>query len=688
MRSIFRASLFAIFALAISAFPRWAAAQTVITKGGRTVRLPSAVAQAKPGTPPGQPSAAKPGAKPGGAAKPGDPKKDAKPAAGSTAPIKRPAKPTEEPKPEELKLLAIGKDEVRFSFKGAPWLTVLEQLAAKSEYNLDYQELPGDHLNLITRRSYKLNEARDLINRHLLARGYTMILHDEVLSVVSLKKIKELNPAVVPEVAPEDLAKLMPHEYVRTSFMLDTLIAKDLAEQLKPMISPEHGRLHAVEALNRIEAMDTVANLRQIHRLIQAESSDKGQERVLRVFKLEYTRATDILAQLKKLLGVKDSNAPAAPMTPQQRQQMQQRAAQQGKKPQGGAKKEEGIHLIVNSRSNSILATAPPNKLAVIMQAVKALDVPADPSQSLFNNIDRMQTYRLSGLDPETLKKMLEDMGGLDISTRLEIDKKNKAIIAYASLADHLMISKLKEKLDGSGRSFEVIPLKRYEADYVAGTIKVMMGVEEKKKSSGRRNYWSSYSQPAQKEEKNDKFHVEGDVENNRLLLMANEVELAEVENLLVKLGEIPARGGNRSRMRVLDSVSPDDAEELLRRLRKVWPGLSPNELILPPEEKKPESKETPATDPADASRKSASVAKPSTVVLANFFAGEQQEAAPAEKAESPPVEKAEQPRKAAPVTKAQRPTAPPDFYHTRLQRKADHQVRRPSRVGYPGRGH
>ncbi len=70
-----------------------------------------------------------------------------------------------------------------------------------------------------------------------------------------------------------------------------------------------------------------------------------------------------------------------------------------------------------------------------------------------------------------------------------------------------------------------------------------------------------------------------------------------------MKLGEIPPQGGNRSRQRYLESLDPEDAEQLLERVRKIWPGISPNELIIedavpPRKPQRPEPAESPDTTP------------------------------------------------------------------------------------------
>jgi len=242
--------------------------------------------------------------------------------------------------------------------------------------------------------------------------------------------------------------------------------------------------------------------------------------------------------------------------------------------------------------------------MAVISQAVKILDVPTARSQTIMGNVNRMQVYRLAGIEPAPIVKILEDGGGLEPTTRLQIDEKNKAIVAYASLADHMAIRAVIGKLDGSGRKFEVIPLRRLPADYVAGTIEFMMaggGGEEKQQN--RRGYfeyfdpWGGGGRRNQDEQRTDKFRVDADTENNRLLLWANEIELEEVVNLMAKLGEIPDRNGGSSTVRSMDLDPDEDTAELLERLQRAWKTIAPNHLdipgVIPPSRRKSSTPDT-----------------------------------------------------------------------------------------------
>ncbi len=399
-----------------------------------------------------------PSAKPPNQAKPPDPPKN----------VQRPAKPETPPNPDELKVRPDEAGQVMLNFNGQPWPDVLKWVAEISAMSLDWQELPGDNLNLKTRRTYSVREVRNLINRHLLARGFTLLRQGEMLSVAEVKK---LDPALVPRLDPDDLMKLDQHdeyEYAKVSFRLDWLLAETAVNDLKPFLS-HNGRLTPMIETNRLEAMDCVANLREIYTLLSQEQSVDSQHRLVKKFKLQYARAAEVRDELHTLLGI-ESKPGLAGMMPQNPEQAQQQAmmmarmqqgggpgqpggqpgAQPGAQPDAAAKSKAAVTIVANERENCILAHAPADKMVIIAQTIEAIDVPADYSQSLLSNMNRMQVYRLTGVDPEPVVKTLTQLGNLSPNTRLEVDKKSKAIIAYGSLVDHVMIRAVIDKLSGS----------------------------------------------------------------------------------------------------------------------------------------------------------------------------------------------------------------------------------------------
>ncbi|HVA51492.1 MAG TPA: secretin N-terminal domain-containing protein [Pirellulales bacterium] len=490
-------------------------------------------------------------------------------------PIQRPLEPDRPPDPSELTAKPDKDGKISFSFNGQPWPAVLEWLADISDMSLEWDEAPAGYVNLTTHGFYSVDEVRDMLNSYLLNKGFTVLRNGEVLIVMNLKK---LDYSLVPRVRPDDLDQRGTYELVRTFFDLDWLVAEAAAEEIKPLLSP-FGKVTPLKATNRLDAIDTAGNLRRIRELLSEEQSSNGQQRLVREFKLRFTRAAEVLDTLNTLLGIETKQA-AAPVDPRQLMQAMMMAQQGGGQamPQLG-KKENTVFLAVNARENSILANAPPDKIGVIEQAIEAVDVPQGRGKGLLADAQRVKVYRLSGLQPETMVKVLKELGSLDPTTKLEVDVKKNALIVYAPLADHLLITDLVERLDGASRRFEVIQLRTLSAEYVAGSILTLMNGPEKQNESGRSRYpyyfFDSGSQ--QQQDSTDKFWVEADVERNRLLLRANDVELTEVRALLVKLGEIPADERYGTETRVVP-VAPN--EETLEALKQIQSELE-NPLLI-----------------------------------------------------------------------------------------------------------
>jgi hypothetical protein len=178
----------------------------------------------------------------------------------------------------------------------------------------------------------------------------------------------------------------------------------------------------------------------------------------------------------------------------------------------------------------------------------------------------------------------LEEIGELNPSAEFRVDKKSKTLFATATAADHEKINSLIDQFDGSGREFHVISLRRLPADAVAATIyNLMAGQQEEEDDSNRRPYW--YYDPWERNEDQDKpvqgFGVDADIENNRLMLWANDAEYQRVQDLLVKLGEIPSGQQDVRRVRFVQPGSSMPAAQLLEQIREAWSASGNNELII-----------------------------------------------------------------------------------------------------------
>jgi type II secretory pathway component GspD/PulD (secretin) len=505
----------------------------------------------------------------------------------SPKPEQQPATVTEPTEPVDKQLVRTSDGKYRFSFQGQPWLDVLQWLARNSKLTLDWQELPEDRLNLTTQTSYSLDEARDLFNMHLAARGYTLLRRGEVLGLVKLDK---LNPALVPRVEPGELDSRDRHEIVRVSYALEWLVASEAVKEFEPMKSP-FGKLTAMAATNRLEALDTVDNLLEIREMLKREQSPQGEERLVVEFKLKHVRAEDIMSKLQTLVGT-----PGATLRPQERARMQfMRMREQRENPgdknnnnsRNPQPKEPEVNLVVNEQENSILANAPPDKLAVVRQAVQALDVPSSAGGRGSDAATRMRIYRTKGIDPEPMADMIQElvsMGKLATSTQVQADDNSNTLIVYATPSDHMAIANLVDQIGDTGRDVRIITLGQLTPDYALQAIKLLLQGEQPD-SGGGGGDWGRWRRRGGgggggNSGGDDQFRIEADTERNRLLLWATDTEYEQVKELLAKLGEQGGAGAVRGNLRIL-SMPSRGSEQALESLQQIWPHLRTNPLEI-----------------------------------------------------------------------------------------------------------
>ena len=579
---------------------------------------PPGGANGPPGGPPGQP-----GQPPGG--KPGEGDKKPEGEGGKkeegAAVVKRPEKPPRVPDPREFEIKLDDKGRVPpFNFIGQPWPDVMQWLANISKCSLDWQELPNDYLNLTTQRPYSLDEVRDLINRQLNARGYTAIQSGEVLSVF---KIDKLDPSLVRRVEEEQLYDQKPYDFVKVSFELPASMEVDKAkDDIKQVLSPA-AKVFPLVNSKRILVMDSVANLRTVSELLNQERMVQDGRIVPKEFVLKYARPQQVIEILYVILGVDPKAKPAQtdPQMQAQQMQMMQQMQQQGRDPAkmpkmgGDAPK---VYLAFNRQRNSVLANAPPEQMKVIEQTIQYLDVPWGEASAATTDAgatgDRnrtMKKYPLTTLDPDKFVSTLEEIGGLSPYASFKVDSGSKTLFALATADDHKKISSLIDQFDGTGRHFEVIQLRRRPADAVAATIFNLMGGQEKEdEEKNRRRYWSPWDDWGRDDDKKKPqkgFGIDADIENNQLLVWANDAEMEKVRELLVKLGETPGSQRDASRVRVVQPTDAKATAALLEQLRAAWPATSGNKLII----KGPTPKPAPPAVDADKEKKDGATPAP-----------------------------------------------------------------------------
>jgi type II secretory pathway component GspD/PulD (secretin) len=511
--------------------------------------------------------------------------------------------------PNELKAKPDEHGKVQFSFNGQPWADVLKWYADISKSSLDWQELPAENLNLITQRPYTIDETRNLLNRYLLARGFTMLHQGDVLSVMKLDKI---DPSLVPRIEPDDLEDHLPFDFGRVRFDLPKAMDPAKAvEDVKVLLNPT-AKVTPLLASKQIMVIDAVANLRDVRDLLysqqMAESSDVRPE----MFQIRHRRADYIADQIMIVLGLDPSSrkTPMELQLEQQRMQLMMQMQQQGKDISNMLRQEgPQVFIAVDRRRNTVSVNAPPKEMEVIKRVVEQFDVPSvggveSASGGTGYGSDELVTkrYRTTTVSPDAVVTALKELANLSPLSQLQSDQSSKTIFATGTAEDHKVIAEMLAKFDSSSRRLHVIWLsRRTPADQVAGTIQALM-VGEKKEETRRPWYYYDYYGSGQQQSKDDGFRIQADVEYNRLIVMATDDEFKEVTSMLEELGVItnPQRGRADS-FRVLEARDPRETAELLRRLQEAWGGANPLNINVPqPPAQAPAQTPPAATQPTE----------------------------------------------------------------------------------------
>jgi type II secretory pathway component GspD/PulD (secretin) len=542
-----------------------------------------------------QPAETQPGT---GASPPGDSQPtEAQPPAATIPAASPPASPAPPPaqapavenKPDAARVSPAdpAKKMVRLEFRDQEWLPVLQWLADTLNLNLDWQQLPEGTVNLASAEEYRVEDAEDLINMQLLARGFTLLKRGEVLRVAPLKN---LDITLVPRVDVDELATLPRHQFVRVTFPLDWMIAEEAAVEFKPLISP-YGQLLPMGSSNRLEAIDAVVNLRELHRLLKrAEADEARRERVVE-FRLKHRKAEEVAAKVRQLLGVPAEGQPAATVQTQldiEKFKFRSEAIKQlGTGAQPLLMEKAAVQLVVNEKENSILVSGRPDKIELARQAIEAMDKPEPPAESSWETLNRVRVYPVAGFDPTAVLQLiqaLKERGNLQKETQIQHEAAYNRLVVVASPADQLTISKIIEGLRSEGRRAEVLPLQKIDARYATKAVQLVL-----------KNPARPASAPGPPSE--GQFQIEPDPTHNRLLLWATPEESAEVRQFLARLGETFAGDKSAANVHVV-RLRGAKKSDILERLKRAWQAIGDAPLVIEDTQSPRPEAVTPPTPP------------------------------------------------------------------------------------------
>ena len=526
---------------------------------------------------------------------------------------------------------------IAFAMDGKPWDAVFKWLANETGKDVVYINKPTGTFSFIGRnqKTYTLPEVIDIINGGLLSASqtqkYYLINGERVFTVVPADE--KIDPILLPQLTPRQLADHGDTEIVRLILPLTSLNAEDMAPRLGAIMGPFHEAV-AMPG-NRLVLQDTVGNIRRVmDTLKDIEESEKTQsDSYSHVCK--YIRARDGEKILRTLMGepqvvqAPTAAAPAAapPMfTPPAAPPMFTPPGQPGAPPMftppmatpttpapttfpsvpsrpAPVRSSRQFYITSDDAKNLILVTGPPEIIAKAKDLIEnRLDKPADGQKPVLVGPPAFKTIAVPDGNAESLAKILESPFPASSTLRITSAGSN-ALRVYACPEDLDNIEKLVEQI-GKGVKGVLIDVGSLEPAKAATTLQAMFGDA---KSGGP--------------------FIEAVPDQNGVLIRGSTEQVAEIREIIKVMnggaasgtGAAPAFDAGHTRVITLESGSGSavaaELQRLLSQMRSnpiqvITPGGAPeksNGARETPGDKKPQ-KPTPDMPKApDARRKTAS---------------------------------------------------------------------------------
>ena len=221
-------------------------------------------------------------------------------------------------------------------------------------------------ITIASDRMLPLDEAMEVLNAALNAKGFTMVESKNMIRIIPLDRSKSTD---VPTRIGADYSALAETQEIVTQVVpLTHLDADKLRADLKALVS-EHGEILFNEAANTVIITDTSANVKRLLKIVNFLDQESPRRMQIRVFNLDYASARDMAELISKLpkssggatetesdTGIAATVAPPAGVA-------------------GGALEISGdLTVLADERSNSLVVATSPGNFPAVEQLVKSLD--------------------------------------------------------------------------------------------------------------------------------------------------------------------------------------------------------------------------------------------------------------------------------------------------------------------------
>lgn len=498
---------------------------------------------------------------------------------------------------------ASEEQTVSFSFADADWNTVFQWIAKLTNKTLRVEATPSGKFSYFDTRTYTIPEAIDVLNTVLLDKGFILLVRDNFMIVANLAN--GIPPHLVERIELKDLPKRGDTELVKVLLDLRGISATNAKSEFESLVGP-FGTLVPLPSTNQLLVVDTAKNIRQLVDLLQLQEEGGGKA-ALRAFPLKYISAINAERVIRELLGVspRSSNSAAAAGGGRDPRESFRRAMSErfGRRDRGGespnpadifgalaqgaaggggpemaaAGATSQTNVSVDERTNTLFVTATPDKLMLVTEVIRTIDIPGNENQANAPQATRIQVYPVDPGTAEGLTRAISSMfqGSSEISASAHPD--GSSLIVRASPSDHERISALIDQLRGESAKIDVIPLKVLDASTTARLLKTIWGTQEDSRTP-RLPFFGRGNQAA---EETPAPTIEADTTSNRLIVRGTANQITEIRDVLTRMGErsLSDKSTGPERFRVMP-VGDRDPKEVAETIERIWNRMETNNPV------------------------------------------------------------------------------------------------------------
>lgn len=471
----------------------------------------------------------KPEPKPSAFQKPAD--KTPPPAAPTPTPKNdSPKQTTDKPKPAPIS--ADGK--LTFNFRYQPWPSVLDWFAEQAGLSLLMESPPPGTFNYSDNRTYTPTEALDVLNGVLLTKGFTLVRHGKMLVLVNLED--GVPPNLVPDVPLAELDSRGEYELIRVVFPVWNMTPDQAAAEIQPLLGPQ-GKVVILPQAREIQVTETGGRLKTIRSIVNAVEQPELGAAGMREIALKYITFDAAMPTIRQMLGI---------------------PAEAFSMPDGSAQ------ITKSATGEKILFRGTAQQAARLTEVLRLIDVP-EAARGV-NGSPQLEVYAVTTADPDAVVKMLQTMLHNDPTIVLTADKDAGQVLAFATPPQQATIKATIDQMQKEAKQVDVITLANVDPQVAVLAINKLFG-----------------SQGGDKDDPKAP-RVDADITTRSLLVRGTASQVAQIRDLLHKLGENEEEGGgpaaNKQHVRLLP-LSGAAARTAISQIEQIWPTMRANRIRI-----------------------------------------------------------------------------------------------------------